>query len=206
MLENSELRDKGYATLVGNWKQPVLATLILGLIEIASHGPHEFGNYYYSLETIFAILLVNPLMFGFGIAMLKFYRGENQNTIDRMFDVFKNYGKVLAITLLVSIYTILWTFLFIVPGIIKAYSYSMSFYILNDNPDMSAEEAIDESMKMMEGYKARLFLLDLSFILWYLLGIITLGIGLLWVIPYHCATRAAFYEELKEKNSEIVQE
>jgi len=206
MLENSTLRDKAYAKLHGNWKQPVLATLILGLISMATHSPHEFGNYYYSVEMIFAIFLVNPLTFGFYIALLKFYRDEDKNTIDRTFDVFKNYGKVLAITLLTSIYTLLWALLLIIPGIIKAYSYSMSFYIMNDNPELTADEAINQSMKMMDGYKMKLFLLDLSFILWYLAGIITLGIGLLWVIPYHYSARAAFYVELKERNSEIVQE
>jgi hypothetical protein len=87
--------------------------------------------------------------------------------------------------------------LFIIPGLIKTYSYSMAYYIQRDNPHMSALECITESRRMMEGHKLRLFLLQLSFIGWYILGCIPFYIGLLWVIPYFGVAQANFYENLK---------
>ena len=90
-----------------------------------------------------------------------------------------------------------WFLLFIIPGIIKAYAYAMTYYISYDNPELSAEECINRSMKMMYGHKLDLFLLDLSFIGWILLSILTLGVGMLWVTPYMYTSRAKFYEELK---------
>ncbi len=85
-----------------------------------------------------------------------------------------------------------------IPGIIKSYSYAMTYYIAQDEPELSAEKCICKSMDMMKGHKMELFLLDLSFIGWILLCILTGGIALLWVEPYYLSARAAFYEELKE--------
>ena len=93
----------------------------------------------------------------------------------------------------------LWSLLFVIPGIIATYSYSMSFYILRDNPDMDANAARKASIEMMKGNKWKLFCLELSFIGWMLLSMLTFGILLLWVGPYMETAKAAFYEELKAK-------
>ena len=85
-----------------------------------------------------------------------------------------------------------------IPGIIAAYRYSMATYIMAENPDMKAMEAIEASKQMMSGNKFRLFCLDLSFIGWDILGMITLGIGMLFVRPYQQAAKAAFYREVSE--------
>ena len=85
----------------------------------------------------------------------------------------------------------------IVPGIIKGYAYSATYYLLRENPDMTAMDALRESQRLMNGNKMRLFCLDLSFLGWYLLSIVTFGIALIWVMPYHEAARAAFYEDIK---------
>ena len=95
------------------------------------------------------------------------------------------------------LFTFLWTLLFIIPGIIKAFSYAMSPYILEENPELSANEAIDRSRAMMKGHKFDLFWLYLSFIGWGFLCIFTLGIGLLWLMPYMQTAEAAFYEDVK---------
>ena len=88
------------------------------------------------------------------------------------------------LNILIAIFTFLWSLLFIIPGIVKAYSYAMTPYIVHDNPEMPVRECIRQSQRMMKGYKMKLFLLDLSFIGWILLGIFSFGIGLLWVLPY----------------------
>lgn len=97
-------------------------------------------------------------------------------------------------------FTILWSLLLFVPGIIKGLSYSMSYFILKDRPELSPAEAIKESMRLMNGHKADLFILQLSFIGWTILGLITV-IGFIWVIPYINTSIAAFYEQLRNKDT-----
>lgn len=185
MLKNSEIRAFAYSKLKGNWQNPVLATLVcIAVISVTSCLPP-------------AVILLLPLEFGLIMSFLKLVRNDEPVRVEDQFSVFSNYGRVLGVTLLNMVYIILWSMLFLIPGIIKAYSYAMSYYIANDEPDFTADECIEASMKMMEGHKMRLFLLDLSFFGWALLATLTFGIGYLWLIPYMYTARAKFYEELK---------
>ena len=109
-----------------------------------------------------------------------------------------NYLNVVKIMFLMDLKTLLWLFLFIVPGIIKAYEYSMIPYLLAENPNLSADEAFSLSKQMTTGQKADLFVLDLSFIGWIILGLICCGIGILFVLPYPQATRAEVYLILRD--------
>ena len=110
----------------------------------------------------------------------------------------------IVLGILTMIFTFLWTLLFIIPGIIKAYAYSMAYYIKADNPTYTATQAIDESQRMMRGHKFELFVLDLSFIGWYIVGALCFGIGILWVNAYHEAARAEFYQTLAYETPVIV--
>jgi uncharacterized membrane protein len=101
-----------------------------------------------------------------------------------------------------GIFIALWTCLFILPGIVKAFSYAMTPFILEDRPELSANEAIDLSRAMMKGHKFDLFYLYLGFIGWALLCLLTLGIGFLWLAPYMQSAEAAFYEEVKAEYAE----
>ncbi|MBO6019888.1 MAG: DUF975 family protein [Clostridia bacterium] len=98
--------------------------------------------------------------------------------------------------LLQYIFIFLWSLLFIIPGIVKMYSYSMSYYLAINHPDWDWKQCIDESRRIMDGNKWKLFVLDLSFIGWYIVGMLACGIGVLWVYPYNEAARAEFYQEL----------
>lgn len=109
------------------------------------------------------------------------------------------FGKAFWLRLRINIFTFLWTLLFIIPGLIKSYAYSMAGFILTENPEMTAKEAMEVSQKMMRGNKWRLFCLNLSFIGWNILGVLSLGIGMLWVNPYHNAAVAAFYDEISRE-------
>ena len=113
------------------------------------------------------------------------------------FSGFDDFFSAFKVTLLVGLYTFLWSLLFIVPGIIKGYSYSMSLFVLAENKGKSARECIAESKAMMEGRKMELFVLDLSFIGWYLLCSLTCGLAFLYVTPLVNAALANFYEEIK---------
>ena len=116
-----------------------------------------------------------------------------------MFKGFKRpyYGKSIGLFFLTTIFTLLWTLLLIIPGIIKSLAYSLAPYILADNPEISANEALNQSVKMMKGYKMRLFLMWLGYMGFALLSILALGIPLLWLHPYYQAVLAKFYEDVK---------
>jgi uncharacterized membrane protein len=125
---------------------------------------------------------------------LKLIRKED-TTIGDVFQGFDIFGRALWLTIITAFFTYLWTMLFIIPGIIKAFSYSMAPYILADNPQMTAREALQSSKELMDGKKGRLLYIALSFIGWCLLGSITLGIAYIWILPYMYATLAAFYND-----------
>ena len=108
----------------------------------------------------------------------------------------ERFGRSFVVGILTLVYSFLWSLLFVIPGIVKSYAYSMSFYISLDHPEMSATECITESRRIMDGHKMRLFILDLSFIGWYIVGALCFGIGTLWVRAYHQMARANFYEDL----------
>lgn len=113
-----------------------------------------------------------------------------------LFDGFAEAGRVLLTGILMGVFVFLWSLLLIIPGIIAAYRYRMAFYILFDNPEVGALQAISMSKEMMRGHKLELFVLDLSFIGWLILVPLTLGILGLWVTPYMTATEANFYDSL----------
>ena len=120
--------------------------------------------------------------------------------INDLFSYFKIFGKAFCMRLLRLIYTFLWTLLFIVPGIVKSYSYAMAPYLLTAYPGTDANDAITRSRELMRGNKWRLFCLDLSFIGWFFLCILSLGIGFLWLNPYIQAAHASFYLEIASRN------
>ncbi len=194
---NSELRQAARAQLKGKWKFLVLLTLIYAVISSIPSGiTNNFDDKMVSVGFILSSLITGPLTLGFTICFLKFVRGEELR-FENLFDGFKNFLSAFLLTILIGIFTILWSLLFIIPGIIAALRYSMSFYILADNPEINAMDAINQSKEMMKGNKWKLFCLGLSFIGWAILSMFTLFIGILWLIPYVQTSTANFYEDLK---------
>ena len=115
-----------------------------------------------------------------------------------------NFLRGMVGYLLYSIFTFLWSPLLIVPGIIKAISYSQMYYIMIDHPEMDASAAIKKSMQLMEGHKWEYFVLELSFIPWYLLVGLTFGLMYIWVGPYVATTKAAYYREISSVKSQVI--
>ena len=182
-----EYRHQAWDSLSGKWGTIILASVISSLLTTAAS------------FIFFGSLLITGLV-GVGMAsiMLSLIRRQDVS-ISQIFDGFQtNLSTNFVAGILYNIYIIFWSLLFIIPGIVKAYSYAMTFYILRDNQNLTASEAITESRRIMYGNKMRLFCLDFSFIGWYLLSICTFGILLLWVVPYHQAARAAFYESIRD--------
>ena len=189
LTQNSQLKALAIQSLRHKWSKSALVTLVFFLFSGAINMLP-----YLNLPLTFLVGL--PLGWGITIVFLDSYRGS-EIQIEGVLDGFKDYGRILGTTFLVWLYTCLWTLLLIVPGVVKAYSYSMTNFILKDNPDLKYNEAIEKSMQMMDGNKMKLFLLDLSFIGWILLCILSFGIGFFFLIPYIYSAHAAFYEDLK---------
>lgn len=144
------------------------------------------------------IFLFNPI----NVGCYTFFRknvAEGGAKIDTIKSGFGDYGHTFGTMFLTDLYVLLWSLLFIIPGLIKSYSYCMVPYILKDQPELSANEVITRSRQLMDGHKWNAFVLDLSFIGWLLLTILTLGLaGVFWTFPYMDNTHAALYLKLLE--------
>lgn len=195
MSSRSEIRARARKALGGNiFATTWLLVLVAGVVVEAIIGAVSF-------TFVGPIILVGPLSYGLIKVILKAVR-EQDSKVD-FGDLFKGFtedfvGNFLT-GLLVYLFTILWSLLFVIPGIVKSYSYSMALYIKADHPEYDAKQCIDESRKMMHGHKMQLFLLQLSFIGWMIVGTLCLGIGTLWVSAYMQTATACFYEELKNQ-------
>lgn len=201
----SNYRKRALASLEHGWGTFVCATLVYLVISSICQSFTRIDEESASLAGLSLVMtiLLLPLIWGFYTMYLDHIRGEKVG----LGNLFKGYSKEwfsksLLTLLLMYVYILLWTLLLIIPGIIKALSYAMTPYVLKDNPNMKNNEAIEESMRLMSGHKAELFLLGLSFIGWALLSLLTLGIGFLWLIPYMQTAFAYFYEDLKKEAGE----
>jgi uncharacterized membrane protein len=138
-------------------------------------------------------------LLGFGTVsfFLKISRNETV-TYKELFSKINMCFSYLAISLLVGLFTALWSLLLVIPGIIAAINYSLVYFVKLDNPELGALEVLRKSKEMMNGHKWDFFVLILSFLGWAILGIFTLGILYLWLVPYMQVTYANFYNSLKE--------
>ena len=192
MLSNRELRARAREQLGGN----IFATAWLWMLLMCLIFSAIYGAASYTVAGV--IVLAGPLEYGFVKVLLDKARGTEKPAMGKLFSGFsENFGASLVLGLMVMVFTCLWSLLFVIPGIIKAYSYSMAFYIRNDNNTKDWKQCIDESKQMMNGNKWKLFCLDLSFIGWYILGALCFGVGTLFVEPYHMQARTNFYLSLK---------
>ncbi len=145
-----------------------------------------------------SLFVIGPITVGMNYFYMSRFFGGN-TTFDQVFSKgFVPYGRKLGGMLWMSLFTLLWSLLFWIPGIIKSFSYSMTPYILGDCPNVKAQDALKLSMRMMHGYKGELFVLYLSFIGWMILCSFTFGLlYILYVGPYMELTKAGFYGKVK---------
>lgn len=186
MISASELRERARTSLSGNWGIAILSFLILIVINSAL-----------SFTYVGGLIVAGPLFLGLTIIYFDISR-KNKPKIESLFSGFSNFVNAFLLYVLQYIFIILWSLLFIIPGIVKALSYSMAFFIMADNPEISGNDALKESMRMMDGNKWRLFCLNFSFIGWIILSCITLGIGFIFLLPYMLSANVEFYEDLKK--------
>ena len=199
-------KNRALSALENKWGNFVLITFvygfIIGITQVLS-GDKDSPAILHLIGLVLFILAL-PLTWGYQTLFLGAVRGGEATAKD-MFEGYNKelFSRVLTTTLLYYVYVFLWSLLLLIPGCIKAYSYAMTPYILKDNPEMKNNAAIEESMRMMDGHKLELFLLDLSFIGWAILSILTCCIGFLWLAPYMSMARVNFYEDLKKASVEV---
>lgn len=190
--ENYALMEMARDSLRGNWGVAIgtffVYSLIIGSIQAIP-----------VLGAIVVLVITGPLVLGLMTFTLSLSRRENIK-LDQLFQGFNNFGTALGTYLLIGLFTFLWLLLLIIPGIIASLSYSMTFFILADNSSIGPMEAIKKSKEMMNGNKWKLFCLGFRFIGWAILSVFTLGIGVLWLIPYINTSMAKFYDDIRINN------
>ncbi len=210
-------REQARDALRGNWFLAVLVSFLAGLFGV-SYGRNfsidmdtlEMIQEYLTPEIVkvlavlirlmlfvglFQFFLSGPIHLGYCTFLLHI-NDYQKASIGDLFSQMGNFLKGFLLSLLTSIFIFLWMLLFIIPGIMKSYSYAMAPFILAENPDMSPLEALRQSKEMMQGNRLRLFTLELSFLGWDLLALLTCGIGSLFVNPYRAVAKANFYRDL----------
>lgn len=154
-------------------------------------------------------LIDMALTAGFAYGTIRLWRqivdGKNPDLQDILLCGYKeNYVRSLIVYLLQSVFVFLYFLLLIIPGIIKSYGYSLTFYLLHKDPNIKQMDVLKKSEEMMKGYKSELFMLDLSYLGWYILGLFTFGILWLWVVPKHQTARMLYLDEIYEKSVPVV--
>ncbi|MCL2360793.1 MAG: DUF975 family protein [Defluviitaleaceae bacterium] len=169
------------------------------LIAFISNQSLASMNLYYLIIIALAIFILSPLTVNVNGIFTKIYRCEPTRVGDMVSNFPVNYLRKVGGMAWMALFTFLWTLLLFIPGIIKGISYSMTPYILADCPNVTAKEALKLSMRMTDGHKAKLFVLGLSFIGWFLLSSFTFGIlAIVFVNPYMSTSFAGYYVELKQ--------
>lgn len=211
MRTNQEYKDAALNALSGNWSPAVLATVIYILIAgffsgyDAVAGQSQATAWMGGASLLVSIFVLFPLQYAYDNAVRMLYTQNNSEILSTSFRLFTtNYLHNVKVLFLTYLRVILWSLLLVIPGIYRAFQLAMVPYILADNPEIEAREACRLSTEMMDGHKFDYFYLQLSFIGWLILGIFTLGIGYLWLIPYMQTACAAFYEDLKNGGFDLV--
>ena len=222
-MTSSDYRRIARERLVGNWPLAIgvaaAACILGGLVTGSSFVPQfnvriegqdisNIGDLLnlltaqsisaFGLGSVLALaqfLIGGAIELGFATFLLRQHRREELDFQD-LFSQFHRFGQGFAQKFLRILYITLWSLLFVIPGIVKSYAYAMTPFIMAENPEMSANDAITASRELMDGHKGDLFILDLSFIGWGILAAVTCNIGHLALNPYRNAAYAAFYKDL----------
>lgn len=205
-MNSVEIKTKAKEVIKGRlwdfWKGYLILALILYVIEFACGfvvGFFNLGETGASVASLIASFITAPLSLGFIYYSMCYARKESLD-INDIFRYKKTWIPTFLLVFLISLFTTLWTLLLIIPGIIAALSYSMAQYIYCDK-ELEPMECIKASKEMMNGYKKDYFVFGLSFFGWLLLGVLTLGLLYIWLIPYMMTAEVIYYDELKKLES-----
>lgn len=205
MMERTDLKSRAKIQLTGHWTLAVLTCLVYNIIiqstSIDTNAPSFLKTEIVLTLNIIGIILYGPIQIGLSRFILKLATRESKAKFIDLFSGYDVFIKSLFMTIIILISIFIGTILFIVPGIIVGLMFSQVYYILAENPTISVIECLKQSSKMMDGFKGDLFILELSFIGWIIVCVLTLGVGFLWYSPYYEMTKGNFYIQLKKYHS-----
>ena len=190
-----QLMRKARTLLEPHWILSIGVCLVCGLMVAI---PSELNRY----GEIVSFLLAGPLQLGLCFFFLNLIKGKETH-FELLFEGFKPLVTVLLSYAIITVLTVVGLVLLVIPGIVVALGFSMTYYIIAEDPEISFQAALEQSWKLTDGYKMELLELNLRFIPWYLLGVLCLIVGVLAVIPWHNTTLALYYEDLKERQTYI---
>ena len=200
MILRSELKQNAKDRLKNNWGLAIGIIIVCTLISCIPNLLAEIDSESFAISVIIPIItlvITGPLTIGQCKFFINLANRSNPKFSDLWYG-FNNMLRAIGVTLLVGVIVFIGTILFIIPGIILAFMYSQVYYIMAENPEMSIMNCLKESSRIMKGHKMDLFILELSFLGWGILMVITLGIAGLYVLPYYNATLTNFYLDIKD--------
>ena len=183
-MSRQEAKRLALDSLKGNWGYAILITVLYMIISAALGVAGGIGT----------LLLGSALLVGFYYAFINGSITHQYSLEDLFFGFKEGLANRILLSILKTIFIFLWSILFIIPGIVKTYSYSLAEYISLQNKDLTWKECLDESRRLMDGHKMEMFVLDLSFIGWMILCVFTFGIGMLVLHPYMQATKVEYID------------
>ena len=193
ILKRNARMQLGNSIFSRTWLMVMLALIICDII-LSTAGSIAVG--------IGALILTGAFSYGSARIVLSLIRGKEDIDLSDLFSGFREgFDQTLLLGLLQSLFIALWSLLFVIPGVIKSYSYALASHIQQDEEQKDWKYCLEKSEAMMKGHKWQLFCLDLSFIGWYIVGSLCFGIGTLFVMPYHYTAKCNFYEALRAQYS-----
>ena len=193
-MDFSFAKQRAKVLLKDNWliafALVFLVSIILSVVTSITSGIAGF-----ILSISFSIAINNVFIYAY------LGKGYEISHLTKGYD--KGIANRIALSALKNIFIVLWSLLFIIPGIVKSYSYMLANFISRENPEKSATECLDESRKLMDGHKMDMFLFDLSFFGWWILTILTCGILSFYVVPYYYQARIVYIDTNLYKLNEI---
>ena len=211
MLDRKELKAAAKAQIKGNIGILFLCMLVMFIVVAVVSGLISavtilsdnlvMVTVFTLLGSLLLIIVTPPFMVSFAMIYLNLREGQRPE-VGHIFKGFSITGKSIWLYIIMQVFITLWSLLLIIPGIIKTYAYLLCFYVLAENQNMTARQALSESKRITKGYKMSLFVLGLSFILWGLLCVVTLGFAGIYVVPYIEATYANAYKKIQAEQAE----
>jgi uncharacterized membrane protein len=193
--ENNVIMREARDVLSGRWGLAVGVFFIYILVLGGSHGAERSGSF-------LSFILAGPFNLGAAFFSLSLARRQDAS-VGQLFRGFNYFGKAFFANLVITCMIVVGFILLVVPGVILALSYALTYYILAENPEIHAMDAMRKSRLMMNGYKMKLFYLGLCFLGLAILCVFTLGIGFLWLVPFVHVCMARFYDEIKDNTDPV---
>ncbi len=200
-MNYSEIRQEARGLLQNLWTPLIPIWFVFFLISFGVQS--IFGEKGAFLAFATNLIIGGPLLMGIVRIFLRIWNKEAFE-IGNLFDGFKEFSRTLSAYLLIALYVFLWSLLLIIPGIIAALGYSMTFFIMAEDPSITASDAMQKSKQMMFGHKTELFMLGLSFLGWMILAAIPMGIGFLWLNSYMYMSFTIFYQRIKGQPDTVI--